>query len=110
MNLKMSDQITPPYKAKTNPTFTEIFRIRHTMAVLKENEKAIVEKLESLHPESNGNQYEDIHQQALFMYQSWNELRGIVDLLPDAFIDKYFWLSDIKDGLERCAEYVKKTQ
>jgi hypothetical protein len=110
MITKMFNPIKPTFRTSANPTLTEIYRIRQTMEVLKENEKAIVEKLNRLLPESDVSQNEDVHQQVLFMYQSWNELRGRVDLLPDAFIDKYFWLTDIKDGLERCAEYVKKTQ
>ena len=107
---KMFDPIKPLFGTSANPTSTEIYRVRLTMAALKENEKAILEKLNRIHPESDIDQRQEVHQQALFAYQAWNELRGMVDLWPDAFIDKYFWLDDIMDGLKRCAEYVKKSQ
>ncbi len=84
-----------------NPTATEMVRIRHTIDVLKRNEDRLLEKLTNIMDGSDSMLLSDLRQHASEISWGWQDLKRLVETLPDGFWDKHLWLLECANGLER---------
>lgn len=91
------------YTHDTRPiTFTELFRIRHTIEALYESETALRNTLsdpgfESFYPGVISHH----HRHALEILWGWEQLRNRVIDLPDSFLDKQCFRETTDLGIDR---------
>ena len=91
----------PSIIGTNNPTATEIVRIRHTIDVLKRNEDGLLEKLTNIMDGSDSMLLSDLREHASEISWGWQDLKRLVETLPDGFLDKHLWLLECTNGLER---------
>ncbi len=105
MRVRMFLQPEPAMQGDRLPTSTEISRIRHSIRMLLRNEVSWLEKMSNGSGDSDCPLVNDIRQHALEINWGWQELRGLVETLPDFFLDKNRWLEESVNGLERSADF-----
>jgi len=93
------------YDHENSPTATEMSRIRHTISMLIRSEAAVLEKMSNTGEGSDVTLLSDVRHHALEIHWGWQELRRLVETLPDFFFEKTRWLEESVDGLERSTDF-----
>jgi len=88
-----------------SPTATEMSRVRHTIAMLIRSEVVVLEKMSNTGEGADVTLLSDIRHHALEIYWGWQELKRLVETLPDFFFEKTRWLEESVNGLERTTDF-----
>ncbi len=93
------------FDRENSPTATEMSRVRHTITMLISSEAAVLEKMSNTGEGSDITLLSDIRYHALEIYWGWQQLKRLVETLPDFFFEKTRWLEESLNGLERTTDF-----
>ena len=75
-----------------------------TIENLKKGGEILLKRINTAKKRAGPTLIDEICQDILRIYKDWDELRNKVEPLSDVFLDKHFWLVEIKEGLKRSSK------
>jgi hypothetical protein len=96
------------FKIECLPTGTEVYRIKHTIEMLKKSERKLIHEMQKIRSETDQIIKQNCRQHILEILWGWQDLKRWVDTLSDSFVDKHLWREEIINGLKRNSNLYKK--